>query len=420
MFPYFKDDDIFLNTADNLKSFGLFPMSPRFPEDTDMELEATRLPLPFLPQHSRKKLKLEETEVMDFRIKAASPRTPDFADLETSFFEDYESTSNLSSAESEDSGSTYYSSSLTIGVKKEQLTPIIPFFPKQENLFSLQSITPDVKQDRAFTEPLNDILLPNEMYTGFSEVKHRYEGFKTLVTRLISPLRDPVEDHNLTQAQRNHLKKMIIHVQEELQTALVSGVLDERICEWKFNFSLNCPLPMDGVYRQNIDQSTIYFFKDHAKTYVCQISGVKRPYALEMDVYVQNKHGHILPQDVDVKIGLFRVFPGGRTQEVPEFKIENGRRKRCWGMIKGDVLKGKSRICVMNKTNDKSKSTAVQTLRHGRGKLFGRVEIPALPGLHRWVLTPANLSDDIGKAVGSDFVVKSKRTARKRKRGEQL
>lgn len=417
MFPYLDDDNIFLNTADNLKSFGLFPMSPGFPPDADMELEATRLPLPFrnsdLPLHSCKKLKLEQTEEVeaDFRIKSS----PDFGDLETSFFEDFESTSNLSSAESEDSGSTYYSSPLTIGVKKEDFTPL-PFFPKQKS-FSIQS---QMKQDTAFTEPLNDILLPNEMYKGFSEVKHRYEGFKTLITRLIAPLRDPVEDHNLTQAQRNHLKKMIIHVQEELQTALVSGVLDERICEWKFNFSLNCPLPMDGVYRQNIDQSTIYFFKDHAKTYVCQISGVKRPYALEMDVCVQNKHGQILPQDVDVKISLFRVFPGGRTEEVPEFKIENGRRKRCWGMIKGDVLKGKSRICVMNKTSDKTKSTAVQTLRRGRGKLFGRVEIPALPGLHRWVLTPANLSDDIGKAVGSDFVVKSKRTARKRRRDEQL
>merc|ERR1719495_2879432 len=112
------------------------------------------------------------------------------------------------------------------------------------------------------------------------------------------------------------------NVQTDLETNLVAGVLDERTCEWKFHFTLKCPLP---VYRENISQEMIYFFKDHAKTYIDPITGVKRPYALEMDVCVLDENGISLKRDVKVKISLYRVFEGGRTEEVPEFKMEHGK-----------------------------------------------------------------------------------------------
>jgi len=380
MFTCMDTDDIFIQSADTLKQINAFPCSPRLPED----MEFDRLPPPIF--EGDRPLRVKKEEILDDPF-------PSFFHIDV---EDLEASSM--SSESESSG----------------------YFQLQETKIEDPFHSPPALNVRDFNalESLNDVLLGSDMYTGFSEVKHRYESFTRLISQLIPILKKPVVDHDLTQAQRNHLKNIMKGVQKLVGNELVAGVLDERTCEWSFQFDLDCPLPMDKVYRENIEQSRIYFFKDCAKTYIDPVTGVKSPYALEMNVAVLNAHGLPLNRDVDVKIGLFRVFEGGRTEEVPEFKMENGKRKRCWGMIMGDVLKGKSRICVKNKGNDKSASTAVQTLYNGRGKLYGRVEIPATPGDHHWVLTPANLHDDIGKAIGQDFVVKSKRTARKRKRDE--
>lgn len=385
-----RDDKIFSAAAHTFKNIDAFPLSPTLPEANEYEFEDA-LPLPVM-------------DVQDFRVKKEVFENP-FASPFT--FPDHEDLESSTSSES-DGGFDHFSVEPKI---EQQFAPnmVTHYVPHLDNHLPMLE---------ALTEIINGFGKSDLSTNGFSEVQHRYKNFQRLISMLLPILKNPVEEHNLTQAQRNHLKNMLKSVQSDVETHLVTGVLDQRICEWKFHFNLNCPLPRDRVYRENIEASRIYFFKDHAKTYIDPVTGAKRPYALEMNVCVVNEDRVPFNQDVDVKISLFRVFAGGRTEEVPEFKRENGKRKRCWGMIMGDVLKGKSRICVNNEGNDKSKSTAIQTLFNGTGTLYGRVEIPATPGVHRWVLTPANLSDDIGKAIGSDFVVKSKRTARKRKRDE--
>lgn len=302
------------------------------------------------------------------------------------------------------------------------------YFDGEESSVSSESdssfLPPDTRVDESLQiqNIFTDILLGGgpEFSTGFADVEHRYKSFGKLMEKLTPILIDPVHDHNFTQSERDHLKHLMQNTLNSLQKTVVEGVLNERVCQYKFEFKMNCSLPMDKAYQDNIATNTIFFFKDHAKTYICPQDGRKKPYALEMEVQVVDENGMPEHRDVDLKISLFRIFEGGRMEEVPEFKYENGKRKRCWGMIVGDVLKGKSRIQVQNQNHNKSKSTATQTLIGGKGKLYGRVEIPATPGLHRWVISPANLTDDIAKARSEDFVVKSKRTARKRKRDEEF
>jgi len=387
-----EDEQIFSTAAHTFQNINAFPMSPTLAETNEYEFVDT-LPLPVIKEE-------------DFKVKQEVFDTPFFP------FGENEDLDCSTASESDGCWDNVHPS---IEPKLEQFTPnmVSQFVPHLDNQMPML---------RALTEIISGLDRRDQdkkKNSGFSEVQHRYENFQRLVTMLIPILKDPVNEHDLTQAERNHLKTILKNVQNDVETQLVKGVLDDRVCEWKFHFNLSCPLPQNQVYQENINSQRVYFFKDHAKTYIDPSSGAKRPYALQMNVCVVNKFGIPFDQDVDVKISLFRVFAHERTEEVPEFKIdENGKRKRNWGMIMGNVLEGKSRICVKNKGNDKSKSTAIQTLIKGRGTLYARVEIPAQPGPHHWVLTPANLGDDIGRAIGEDFVVKSKRTARRKRKRE--
>lgn len=400
-----EDEQIFSAAAHTFKNIDAFPLSPILHEIPEYEFEDA-LPLPI----TKEDFKVKPLE--DFKVKQEVFDTPFFGG---SFFGENE---DLDCSTASESDGCWDNLNPSVEPKVEQFTPNMPnmvsqFVPHLDNQMPMLRALSEILSgfDRGDKEKKKDC--------GFSEVQHRYENFQRLVTMLIPILRDPVNEHDLTQAERNHLKTMLKNVQNDVETQLVKGVLDDRICEWKFHFQLSCPLPRNQVYQENINSQTVYFFKDHAKTYIDPQTGSKRPYALQMKVCVVNKLGIPYDQDVDVKISLFRIFAHGRKEEVPEFRTEeNGKRKRNWGMIMGNVLAGKSRICVKNKDNDKSKSTAIQTLIKGRGTLFARVEIPAQPGPHHWVLTPANLGDDIGRAIGKDFVVKSKRTARRKRKRE--
>merc|ERR1719195_733430 len=73
-----------------------------------------------------------------------------------------------------------------------------------------------------------------------------------------------------------------------------------------------------------------------------------------------------------------------------------------WGMIRGTVKASKvptknPRVRMNNNDGDRAKTTAIQTIYNGRARLFARVEIPARPGKHQFVIEPLNMDDDIAK-----------------------